>query len=61
MKKIFSVIMALLIAASVLCFGFNASALDYKTGDKLLFGTYPQSEVKDEERSIDLGYSLYLS
>ncbi len=47
MKKIISVLVCLAVVFGCCAFAFTAHAEDYKTGDIIEFGTYPQSEVKD--------------
>ena len=49
MKKVLSIMFVLLmVMTSFACFGVSANGAEYKTGDIIEFGSYPQSEVKDE-------------
>ena len=57
MKKILCallVVLMCLMSASVGGFDFTAEAADYKVGDIIQFGSYPQSEVKDEALIAEL-------
>ena len=60
MKKVKKILCVLLVAviclssAPLVGFDFTAEAADYQVGDIIQFGSYPQSEVKDESLIADL-------
>lgn len=49
MKKIISLVLALIMSFGVFSLSFNASASGYSTGDVITFGSYPQSLVENSD------------
>lgn len=54
MKKILSFILSAILILGVASIGINANASTYRVGDIIEFGSYPQSEVKDNSLIAEL-------
>ena len=46
-RRMLGILLTLAMLFTMLSVAWSVSAVDYKTGDTVLFGTFPQSEVKD--------------